>query len=558
MFEWIRKSRQVSNLGLSTTRAPRARNYAAAQLSRLMNFRDSLEVAHKERLRDIAHLRSHSRDLNNNNVYAARYNELVSTNLVGPEGVNFESEILGKDSKPKEDWNNIIEESFLKWGKCCTADGRLAWVEAQQLAAISSSQDGEILIRKIFGYPNEWGFAIEMIDADRLDHTYNTPLPSGSRIVGGVEMDQWGRRLAYWIWSAHPTDYEMAPVRVRIPADQIIHLYREDRTQGVRGIPWITPCMVQINLVGRLWNAELLASNHEADRLGIIKSQSGLSDTEIDDCRITAEEISSDHATFLGLDSGQDISFPTVQHPNSILPAFTSYLLKGIASGVGVAYHSLTGDLAESKFSSDRTALIQERDHWRKLQGWFIRSFNDPIYRAWLEMALLSGAVKLPASNFEMLCAPHWDARSWDWVDPVKDVEASRIAIRDRLSTHQRELSQQGLDWQDVFRQCAIEDAFALELAPASAPVANADGGAVQDTALNGAQVSSLLEIINAITAGTMPKATAEALIPAAFPGMDPDQVSAMLSPIVEGSAKPVTTTISPSKEDSNAADTTA
>ncbi len=65
-------------------------------------------------------------------------------------------------------------------------------------------------------------------------------------------------------------------------------------------------------------------------------------------------------------------------------------------------------------------------------------------------------------------------------------------------------------------------------------------GAAVQDTALNGAQVSSLLEIITAVGIGTMPKLTARGLILAAFPGMTPEEVDAILAPIVEGSQKPV------------------
>jgi len=58
----------------------------------------------------------------------------------------------------------------------------------------------------------------------------------------------------------------------------------------------------------------------------------------------------------------------------------------------------------------------------------------------------------------------------------------------------------------------------------------------VQDTALNGAQIESLLAIIASVAAGTLPKPSAEAMIIAAFPSIEPTQVSAMLNPIKEGS----------------------
>lgn len=444
--------------------APSRRSFVAAQINRHVDFMRSLESAHQERLRDLAQLRAHSRDLTNNNVYAARYKGMVSTHLVGPEGINFESEIVGANGKPKEAWNDAIEATFAEWGKCCTADGSLGWVESQQLAAETTAVDGEILVRLVRGYPNKWGFAIEHIDADRLDHTFNEILRNGNRVVGGVEMDAWGRRVAYHLWTAHPSDYEAKPVRQRVPADQILHLHREDRTQGVRGIPWMTPCMVQVNMLGRLWTSQLAAANHESDRLGVIKPMATLPGEEVADTKSTALEITSDFATFVALDAGQDVVFPPSLHPNSVLPQFTAYLLKGIASGVNVSYHSISGDLAESKFSSDRTALVDERRGWRKLQGWFIRSYNEPIFRAWLEMALLSGQLVIPAVDIDKICVPRWTPETWDWVDPQADVEASIAAIEFGLSTYQAELGKRGQNWAEVFEQAALEKAKKQEL----------------------------------------------------------------------------------------------
>ena len=419
MFKWLpwrHSKRELANAGGFS-------QYAGARLSRFIDFFNALEVAHKERLKDLRKLRAHSRDLIKNNVYAARYQSLVATNLVGPEGINFESEILGSNGKPKDNWNNAIEEAWAEWCKCCTVDGRLSWVEVQQLLAEMVSGDGEVLIRKVRGYPNACGFALDVIDADRLDDQLNQAMKN-VRIIGGIEMDSWGKRLAYWVWSAHPADWDAAPVRVRIPADEIIHLYREDRVQGYRGLPWSTPCMPQMNMVGRLWTSELVTANFDSDRVAFLRSQQGFPPDDVTDPKSTAAQMPSDFGTIIGLDAGQEMQFFPPNHPNSVLPAFTSYLLKGIASGLNVAYHSLSGDLAESKFSSDRTALVQERDGWRRLQAWFIRACCDPIFRDWLKMAMFSGAVVLPVPDVDRVCKPRWDARRWDWVDPLKDVRA--------------------------------------------------------------------------------------------------------------------------------------
>jgi len=231
----------------------------------------------------------------------------------------------------------------------------------------------------------------------------------------------------------------------------------------IRGVPWITPCMVQLNMVGRLWTSELVAANFDADRVAYLKSQDGFETGDTSPVE-TAKDLPSDFGTILGLDPGQELQFPPSNHPNSVLPQFTSYLLKGLASGLNVAYHSLSGDLSESKFSSDRTALIQERDGWRKLQGWFIRAFCKQVYQNWLEIALFSGTVQIPVADIKKICKPRWAARSWDWVDPVKDVQASTNAISYGLSTYQDELGAQGKDWEEVFTQRAREQVKAKEL----------------------------------------------------------------------------------------------
>ena len=57
-------------------------------------------------------------------------------------------------------------------------------------------------------------------------------------------------------------------------------------------------------------------------------------------------------------------------------------------------------------------------------------------------------------------------------------------------------------------------------------------GAAVQDTALNGAQVAALLQIIEQVASGAIPKASAAPIIRAAFPAIPSEAVSEMLGPI--------------------------
>lgn len=440
--------------------------YQGGRISRMIDFQASMEAAHKEIQRDLLGLRSHSRELFKNNAYLRRYADMVSTHVVGPEGIAFESDIRDNQNKPKEDLNNEIERAWSDWGRCVSVDGKLSWIEFQQLAAQTAAVDGEVFIRKVRNYPNAYRFALELIDPDRVDWTYNQAADAqGVRVIMGVEVDSWGKPLAYHVWSAHPYDYEARPVRKRIPAEEIIHLFRHERARSTRGIPWATPVMVQANMLGRLWSSELAAANIEADRIGIIKSQAGVPLDDIDsDPADVAAEMQSDVCTFMGLDPGQDIVFPQLQHPNTAFPEFTRALLKGIAAGLGVSYHSLAADVSDANYSSARVALLEERDTWRRLQHWFVAQACDEIFHAWLPMALLTGGLKVPVQDPDRICVPKWWPRSWDWVDPMKDVQASILAIRAGLSTYQEELGAMGRDWRETFRQRAEEEEFQREL----------------------------------------------------------------------------------------------
>jgi len=71
-------------------------------------------------------------------------------------------------------------------------------------------------------------------------------------------------------------------------------------------------------------------------------------------------------------------------------------------------------------------------------------------------------------------------------------------------------------------------------------PGVSGGGEAVQDTALNGAQVSSLLQIVQAAAAAGLPKASAKAMIRAAFPAITDQIVNAIVDPIQPEKPEPV------------------
>lgn len=68
------------------------------------------------------------------------------------------------------------------------------------------------------------------------------------------------------------------------------------------------------------------------------------------------------------------------------------------------------------------------------------------------------------------------------------------------------------------------------------AEAANAPTDGVQRLALNGAQVTSLVEIVVGVQRGEIPKDSARSMIASAFPFLDADSIERIVRPTVEGS----------------------
>lgn len=126
----------------------------------------------------------------------------------------------------------------------------------------------------------------------------------------------------------------------------------------------------------------------------------------------------------------------------------------------------------------------------------------------------------------------------------------SRIPeITNGISSPSRELARMNVDYETLAARSAADFGvdsstwkralFAKHFeAPAAGTVSVSTGdsaaSSVADTAMNGAQVTSIVEIISQVAAGVIPKATAMALIRSAFPAVPVANVSDMLAPFTE------------------------
>ncbi|MEW5708772.1 MAG: phage portal protein [Pseudomonadota bacterium] len=180
------------------------------------------------------------------------------------------------------------------------------------------------------------------------------------------------------------------------------------------------------------------------------------------DCRSLGRTVENlDPGTFGVLPKGYQFQSFDPDYPHAQYEMFVKACLRGIASGLNVAYTALANDLQGVNFSSIRAGVLEERDQWMLLQHWFAEAFLTPVFEEWLALALLSGEIRtpsgaaLPAAKLDKFRPHAWQGRRWAWVDPVKDIEASIRAIQAGLADPYTVAAQMGLDLEEVVASLA-------------------------------------------------------------------------------------------------------
>lgn len=442
------------------------RTYAGANQGRLFaDFVASSRSADEEIKGALKTLRNRCRDLSRNNEYAKRFLTLAKTNIVGERGVTIQVKARNDNGAMDMIGNTIVENAWKKWTRkgICTVDGRMSWVDAQRLFVETLIRDGEVLVRLV-KYPNDYRFALEFIETDLLDEEYNAPLPNGNRIRMGVELDQFNRPVAYHLFTSHPGDTStmwMGKAYNRVPADKIIHAYLPERAMQTRGAPWMSPVISSLKMLAGYREAELVAARVGASKMGFFTSPQG-DGFVADDTDNKVPIMEADPGTFHQLPQGVEFQQFDPTHPTSAFADFEKAILRGIASGLGVSYTSLANDLEGVSYSSIRQGTLEDRDQWKVLQDFLIQHFIEPVFNAFLMSIMENGVIMIPASRFDKFAdATVYRARGFQWVDPLKEMNAAVVGLQNGILSMQDIASQYGRDVEEQFDQIQAEKELA-------------------------------------------------------------------------------------------------
>jgi lambda family phage portal protein len=458
-------SNLMNRMGYVTKKSARRAFEAAKGRSVLEDWLRSNQHIDEELKGDLRPLVSRARQLCQNEPGAAGFVKVFRRNVFGSQGITLQMKVKDPAGTMDKRANDQIETAWWGWGqkKNCTVTRDTTWRQLQWLAGSLLISDGEVIARKITGFQNDHRFALQLIDPILLPTDYNQNRTNNTpEIVMGVEKDKYGAAVAYHFRKAESTadftGYSTGDY-VRVPADQIIHLFPKYRTGQTRGWPLIVPAMMTMKMLGGYEEAEVVAARAGAAKLGFIKSPIG--DEFVGEPTGSGADGSKymdfEPGSINQLAAGQDFVGWDPSHPNTAYAEFVKAVKQTIASGLGMSYPTFSGDLEGVNFSSIRAGLLEEREEWKYLQALIIDDFCTPVFEAWLETVLTTQKVPLPLSKYEKFNSPQWTGRRWPWVDPEKDLQASILSIDNGLMSKTEIVNEQGRDYEDVLLEIKTE-----------------------------------------------------------------------------------------------------
>lgn len=453
---------------LSWFRGPKRhakRRFEGAQYNRLTHsFAQSARSINAELRGDLDALRRRSRDLAKNEPLVRKYLSMVASNVSGSSGFKLQCRV-SEGGKADQLANDAIELAWLDWGRADTCDvsGRLSFQDMTRAVIKAVARDGEAIVRIRLDIDNAYGYALQLLDIERLDTMMNREgSATQNAVMMGVEVNQDGRPVAYHLVTQFIGRDITSRKTERVSADQIIHLFMTDDPEQVRGIPWMHASMIRIHHLKGYEEAAIIASRVGAAKMGFFTTPDGdgtpLADGE-DDAGIPYTE--ADPGQFGVLPEGTTFEKFDPDYPHQMYAEFVKAAKRDIGSGINASYHSLANDLEGVNFSSIRSGTLEERDEWMLIQGWLIGQFLDRVYDGWLRVSLLNGAIKtitgtaLPAIKYQKFRAHEFMGRRWQWVDPLKDINASVMALENGLASPYTIAGQQGVDAEDVLDDIA-------------------------------------------------------------------------------------------------------
>ncbi len=420
--------------------------------------------ANTEIMMSLGRLRDVSRDLRRNNPLATNAVTVIDSHVVGAGIVPTLDN--GTPARLKKAVENLIKVHLETTD--IDVEGRNNYYGLQSLITKTAVDSGEALVVRYFPEPKlrlTVPMQVKVIEPDYLDASIDGPLANGNIAFQGIEVEPNGRRVAYHLYDHHPgggLTWTMPRSR-RVPAEDVIHVYRMDRPGQMRGIPWCAPVVMTLWDTAEYEDADLVRQKIAA--CFAIFLEGATPETNVAQ-RATGNRARGSVNPITKLNPGLIQTLPGGVKPHMTSPPTVvgqaDFLrIKGhrVAAGYGVPYEMISTDNSDVSFISGRLGHInfnKNVDQWR----WhmLIPHACDGIMRWFLEGCAI--ALSESPAKLRRVAVSHTPPRR-EMIDPSTEIPAMRDAVRAGFSSRSAETRSLGVDPLAIDRENAEDNARA-------------------------------------------------------------------------------------------------
>ena len=427
---------------------------AATQQGANKNWRPKLKSGDAELRKDLKFIIARARDLSRNNSVVSGAIAKICRNVIR-NGLKIKSQIRNKNEL-NETLNKEIDDIFKTWSKLkiCDYYGFDTFYTMQKNVLRLMYIDGDCFIRKIYdssfiklGLPP---LRMQIIESDMIDLTVDGRLKNGNKAKRGIEFNNKDCVTAYYFYSIHPS--EGFPKTVRVPANDIIHIYIKNRPSLSRGVSSLSSIIMDMYDLNEYRRYEMIGAKVAASFGVFVKSNI----PEV----IRGQNNSNNKKLPTYIDAGRihmlphgtEIQIASHNRPPSSYKPFVNNSLKFASTGVGMSYSSFSNDYTDSSYSSERSATLEERLTYSELQDIIDEKLNAPVWKWFIECLFLSNIINLPDFfNKKHIYSISYNCLKpgWNWVDPLKDSKAAEIELQNKTNTRREILSAKGIDYDE-------------------------------------------------------------------------------------------------------------
>lgn len=439
--------------------------YEAAKTSRLRTAKRSNPSINDLVQRDGLTLRAQARHLERNHDIARGILRTLVNNTVGPSGIGVEPQPRRRDGSIHNDYAQALRDAWRDWQRMPEVTGRLTWQQTQRLACRTWIRDGELFSRLVSGllrtldHGTRVPLSLELLEPEMVPADYDDPARG---VRQGVELNGWGRPIAYHVYKKDPRDSYRLPVAGdirRVPADRILHLYNPDHAGQIRGASEFASVLVRLDDIKDYEESERVAAKIAARLTAYIRK--GTPDM-FDPATLARDEAGNPLPRELTLQAGtiiddlgigEDVGMINSNRPNPNLVLFRQGQLRAVAAGIGTSYSSISRDYSGT-YSSQRQELVEQWVHYATLTDDFTGLFVRPVWEEFVTIADAAGVVPRPN---DLADGTEDDAlfigQQMPWIDPVKEASAWEALVRAGFASEVEVMRRRGVNPRDVLEQ---------------------------------------------------------------------------------------------------------